>query len=167
MLQMGFSLSEGPLPSPDVMREYDYLDKNINISILNDFNRRSVESIEEASHRRKVEAHFMRQEERELQLRIDESVDSRVVGNRASIATPFYIGGGYLLLLLIALFGPLSGASLASVLVTAIVGGCIIVVVAILRGPVGIEEGKTITSVAQSVARNRTSRSSENDHETS
>src|SRR5665811_817216 len=62
MLQMGFSLTEGPLPSPDVMREYDYIDKNINISLLNDFNRRSAESIEESSHRRRVEEHFMRQE---------------------------------------------------------------------------------------------------------
>ncbi len=73
MLQMGFSLTEGPLPSPDVMREYDHINENINTSLLNDFNRRSAESTEEASHRRKIEAHFLRQEEQELQLRIDES----------------------------------------------------------------------------------------------
>lgn len=90
MLQMGFSLTEDPLPSPDVMREYDYVNEDINISLLKDFNRRSAESIEEATHRRSIETHFMRQEERELQLRIDESIHSRIVGNRASIATPFY-----------------------------------------------------------------------------
>jgi uncharacterized membrane protein len=141
------------------MREYDYVNEEINISLLRDFNRRSVESIEEATHRRTIETHFMRQQDRELALRIDESTHSQTVDNRASMATPFYIGGGYLLLMLLTIFGPLSGVSLASVLVTTIVGGCVIVVVAILRGPMGAEEGKTITNVAKSISHERSSRS--------
>lgn len=150
---MGFSLTQGPIPTPDVMRQYDLVDKYINKAILDDFERRSLESVRESEHRRRMEERFVVLEEREQQLRISESIHSREIGSRSSRFTPWYIFGSIGFLTILALLSPLDGWPLASVLSAAMLAGAVIIAVAILRGPVGSEEGKTISSVANSVTR--------------